>query len=200
MTNTATTDVSAALIQAAVSTMAAKGYHGTSVRDIAAAAGISVGTLYNHFASKHDLLAHIMNRGMDNLLQLTEDAVYHAPARPADRLRAIVGVHVRVHAENPVESLLGNSELRALEPAALALVVSKRDAQQRIFDRVVLDGAAQGVFTTTTPREAARFMVSACTAVATWYRTSGPLSPDQIVMHYQAIALDAVGYRGGDDR
>ena len=184
------------LITAAVTTMAAKGYHGTSVRDIASAAGVAVGSLYNYFGSKHDLLALILDRGMDDLVTSTENALLGAGTDPADRLRAIVGVHVGRHTRSTRESLLGNSELRSLEPAARAVVVTKRDVQQRMFDRVVLDGTERGVFTTRTPVVAARFVVTACTAVATWFRPDGPLTADEITAHYQAIALDAVGYRG----
>ncbi len=57
--------VAATLITAAVATMAAKGYHGTSVRDIASEAGVAVGSLYNYFGSKQELLALILNRGLD---------------------------------------------------------------------------------------------------------------------------------------
>ncbi|EME16507.1 TetR/AcrR family transcriptional regulator [Rhodococcus triatomae] len=186
----------AELITAAVTTMAAKGYHGTSVRDIAAAAGLAVGSLYNHFGSKHDLLALILDRGMDQLVTDTEAVLLNAGGDPADRLRAIVGVHVGRHTRSPRESLLGNSELRSLDPAARAVVVTKRDVQQRIFDRVVADGVVRGVFTTPTPADAARFVVTACTAVATWYRSDGPLTADEIISRYQDIALDAVGHRG----
>ncbi|NLU83596.1 TetR/AcrR family transcriptional regulator [Rhodococcus sp. HNM0569] len=186
----------AALIAAAVETMAAKGYHGTSVRDIASAAGVSVGSLYNYFGSKHDLLALILDRGLDDLVTATEDALLRAGTDPADRLRAIVGVHVGRHTAAPRESLLGNSELRSLTPHARAVVVTKRDVQQRMFDRVVADGARRGAFTTPTPVDAARFVVSACTAVATWYRADGPLGADEVTARYQEIALAAVGYLG----
>jgi len=186
--------IAADIIDTAVRTMAAMGYHGTSVRDIAAAAGVAVGSLYTHFGSKHDLLLLILNRVMDDLITATEDALFHAGELPANRLRAIVGVHVERHANHPLESLLGNTELRSLEPSALELIISKRDTQQRMFDRVVRYGVQAGTFTTENPVDAARFVVSACTAVATWYRPSGPMSTADIVSCYQRIALDAVGY------
>ncbi|MCW0211925.1 MAG: TetR/AcrR family transcriptional regulator [Pseudonocardia sp.] len=184
----------AALISAAVEVMAVHGYHGTSVRDIAAAAGVSPAVLYHHFASKQGLLATVLDRGMDVLVRATEEALYAAPDDPAARLEAIVGVHVRVHLESQRESLLGNSELRALEAGALALVVARRDTQQRMFDRVVRDGCARGVFTTPHPDDASRMITSACTAVAAWYRPGGPLTGDEIVARYQRVALDTVGY------
>jgi AcrR family transcriptional regulator len=185
----------ALLIAAAVEVMAVHGYHGTSVREIAAAAGTSPAVLYHHFPSKQVLLVTMLDRGMDVLIAATEEALDLADDGPADRLRAIVGAHVRSHLEAQRESLVGNSELRSLTPESLALVVAKRDVQRRIFDRVVRDGCRRGVFGTPLPEEAARFITSACTAVAGWYRPGGPLGPAEIVAHHQEMALDTVRYR-----
>ena len=186
----------ARLLSAAVAVMSQRGYHGTSVREIAAAAGTSPGILYHHFGTKEGLLALMLDRGMDLLVSATEEALDLAGDDPADRLRAIVGAHVRMHIESQRESLIGNSELRALDAASLRVVVAKRDLQQRIFDRVVRGGVRQGAFATTAPEDAARFITTACTAVAGWYREGGPLSPPEVVRRYQVVALDAVRSRG----
>lgn len=185
----------ATLLAAAVEVMAAHGYHGASVRDIASAAGTSAAVLYHHFDSKQGLLVTICDRGLDVLVHATEEALDLAGPDPAERLGAIVAAHVRVHMESQRESLIGNSELRALEAPGRALIVAKRDAAQRLFDRVVRDGVRRGAFTTDHPDDAARFVTSAATSVATWYRPGGPLDADEIVRRYRAIALDAVGHR-----
>lgn len=184
-----------AILNAAVQTIAARGYHGTSVRDIATFAGISAGSIYNHFGSKHDLLVTILVRGGVALVEATERALLDAPDEPAARLDAIVRTHVGIHAENPLESYIGNSELRSLDPVALERVIANRDAQQRIFDRVVEQGVRRGVFGTENPTEASRFVVTACTAVAMWFRPGGPATEEQVIARYQAVARDAVGHR-----
>jgi AcrR family transcriptional regulator len=185
----------AALLAAAVEVMGRSGYHGASVRDIASAAGTSPAILYHHFDSKQGLLVTICDRGLDVLVRATEDALDLAGPDPAERLGAIVAAHVRVHMESQRESLIGNSELRALEPPGRALIVAKRDAQQRLFDRVVRDGVRRGAFATEHPDDAARFVTAAATSVATWYRPGGALDADEIVARHRAIALDAVGHR-----
>ncbi|WP_254716361.1 TetR/AcrR family transcriptional regulator [Actinomadura sp. WMMB 499] len=184
-----------AIIMAAVDVMARHGYHGTSVRDLAEAAGVSPGLIYHYFGSKHDLLLTILDRGMDRLVESTEEALFHAGDDPADRLCAIVGQHVLAHTRFRRESLLGNTELRSLTEQARRLIVSKRDTQQRMFDRVVRDGVVRGAFGTPHPKEAARMIVTACTAVATWFWESGPMSPDEVAAVYQRMALDTVGHR-----
>lgn len=184
----------AQIISAAVVAMAANGYHGTSVRDIADLAGVSSAALYHYFKSKHGLLELIMLRSVEHIHARTEAALLAAPANPADRLRAMVGVHVSRHLSAPREAFVANSELRSLEPTARTLITSRRDLQQRLFDQVVQDGVDQKLFSTAYPKEAARALVTMCSAVAGWYNPKGPVSMEDITVRYQDMALDLVGY------
>ena len=183
------------IINAAVVAIAANGYHGTSVRDIADLAGVSSAVLYHYFQSKHGLLQVIMLRGIEDLHATTEAALLGAPADPAERLRAIVGVHVSGHLTFQREAFIGNTELRSLEPEARILITSRRDLQQRFFDHVIEDGSVQGVFHAPYPREASRALVTMCSAVSDWFNPKGPLSREEITTRYQDMALSLVEYR-----
>lgn len=185
----------ASIISAAVVAMAENGYHGTSVRDIADLAGVSSAVLYHYFQSKHGLLQLIMLRGIEELHAVTEAALLGAPANPPDRLRAIVGVHVSGHLTAQREAFIGNTELRSLEPEARNLITSRRDLQQRFFDHVIDDGVAQGLFHAPYPRDAARALVTMCSAVSGWYSPRGSLSREEVTTRYQDMALSLVEYR-----
>ncbi len=50
----------AALIDAGYRLFLSRGYHGTSMRDIAQAAGIALGGIYNHFNTKEDIFLAVM--------------------------------------------------------------------------------------------------------------------------------------------
>jgi AcrR family transcriptional regulator len=182
-----------AILNAALEQFSRQGYGGTSVREIAAGAGISVPGLYHHFASKHEVLLAIMRRVMADLIAATATAVAGAPARPEARLRAAVGSHVRFHAERRAESFVGNSELRSLDEAARREIVGLRDKHQRLFDRVVCEGVEAGVFRVSEPLEASRAIVTMSTAVANWYSPEGELSPQEIADRYCELALALVG-------
>lgn len=56
------------IIDAAAKVFAAKGFHSTTIKDIAREAGIADGTIYNYFDNKHALLIGIFER-MQNQLQ-----------------------------------------------------------------------------------------------------------------------------------
>ncbi|HEU4658004.1 MAG TPA: TetR/AcrR family transcriptional regulator [Capillimicrobium sp.] len=75
-----------AILQAAMEAFASSGYHGTSIDDIASAAGISKALIYEHFSSKRDLHETLIAQQADELFRrLRANA---APDREADeRLR-----------------------------------------------------------------------------------------------------------------
>lgn len=56
------------ILEAAEMVFAAKGFHGATTREIAAAADVSEGTLYNYFASKRDLFAGLLISRTDELI------------------------------------------------------------------------------------------------------------------------------------
>jgi len=183
----------AGILDAALAVMAEHGYHGTSVRDIAERAGVSPAALYHHFASKQQVLATIMERGIKALLERTHAALADAGDEPADRLRALVEVQVLFHLQDQRGTLLGTSELRALEEPVRSRHIAKRQQQQRLFDGVVTEGVERGVFTTPIPLEAARAIVVMSTGVASWFSPRGRMSRAEVVRRYQRLALDMVG-------
>ena len=187
----------AGILDAAIAVMAEHGYHGTSVRDIAERAGVSAAALYHHFASKQQVLVTIMERGIEALLQRTAAALDAAGERSADRLRALVEVQVLFHLSDQRGTLLGTSELRALEEPVRSAHRAKRVRQQKFFDEVVATGVARGEFSTPVPDEAARAIVVMCTGVASWFSPRGSLSRAEVVRRYQQLALDMVGARPG---
>ncbi len=76
------------LLRAAADVFAERGYDGTRVADIAAAAGVSNGALYSHFASKADLLAGALRAHGRHLLA---DMFAADPDRPVLDLLVAVG-------------------------------------------------------------------------------------------------------------
>jgi AcrR family transcriptional regulator len=185
------------IAKAALEAFYRHGYHGTSVRDIAEGAGVTVAALYYHFPSKADVLAHVMTRAMQDSLHGVEEAMASAGADPAAQLPAMVRAHVRYHTQHQVEAFVGNTELRSLDQAARRRVVALRDTEEHLFRSVVDAGIARGRFDPPTPTDAAvRALLAMCTHVAVWYRP-GPLGPDEISEQYVVLALQLLGARRG---
>jgi AcrR family transcriptional regulator len=63
------------LTDAAAELFRRHGYHGVSVNDIAAAAGVTGPAVYRHFRSKQDVLAHVLLSGIDLFGLVTDEAL-----------------------------------------------------------------------------------------------------------------------------
>lgn len=61
-----------AIVQAAIVCFIDKGFHGSSMRDIAQQASVSLGNLYNHFASKEALIAEVASQEQAELQPLLD--------------------------------------------------------------------------------------------------------------------------------
>ena len=70
------------------------GYAKTSMEDVAARAGLAVGTLYNYFRSKDDLLLAIMRREADRLVRIAEGIVADPPDDPVIAIAAMADLFV----------------------------------------------------------------------------------------------------------
>ncbi|SIS22717.1 TetR/AcrR family transcriptional regulator [Williamsia sterculiae] len=183
-------------LAAALAAFAEQGYHGTSVRDIAARANLSVPGLYHHYPSKQSLLQGLLEMTMTDLLARSERAVAAAGNAPVERFGAVVECLLRFHMYRREQAFIGSTEIRSLDDSYRAAYIAHRDRQQRMVDEIIEAGMAEGDFTTAYPKDAGRAVTTMCVSVSTWYKPSGPLDADELVKRYLQIARDAVGYRG----
>ena len=180
------------LLAAAIEAFAAKGFHGTTTRDIAAAAGMSPAALYVHHRSKEELLLLISREGHDRTLALCEAAVA-AGGSSTDQLDRLIEDFVRHHAVNHTSARIVNYEMAALTDEHQAEIAELR----RRIDRVVRDllerGAAAGDFATSDPAMTASALLSLGIDVARWYRDDRGWSPDDVATHYVELARRMAG-------
>jgi AcrR family transcriptional regulator len=181
------------VLSAAIEVMSEKGFHGTSVRDIADRAEMSSGSMYHYFASKQDLLHEILRRGMVAMTALAEAARDAAPPDPVARFDAMVRAHVVLHTQILRESLLTNRDFFSLDADHRGDIVAMRDAYEDLFRNALADGRADGSCRVPYPAETVRAVLAMCSAVANWYRPGGPLTPEQIADRYSALALNMIG-------
>lgn len=183
-----------ALLRVALSLFVEQGYHGASMRDIAARAGVSVSAAYHYFPSKADMLRTIMIRVTEDLIDDLVAARDGAGVDPAAQLDAVARAHVLLHTRRQDESFIGNSELRSLAPADRRKIVALRDRVGQVFKDIVAEGCRRGVFRQPYSAETVRAILTMCTAVAGWYRANGPDRPEVIAGRYGALALRLVGH------
>ncbi|MER5669623.1 TetR family transcriptional regulator [Pseudonocardia alni] len=182
------------VLEAALTVFLRTGYHGASVRDVAAGSGLSVAGIYHHHASKQEMLQRILDRGMEDLLWRCRAAAAHGNDE-VERFCLLVETMALFHTHRREIGFLAASEMRSLDPAAREHMTARRALQQRLVDAEVIAGVASGRMTTPHAREAARAVVTMCKSIAEWYNPAGPFAPGDIAERYVQFALGVVGCR-----
>lgn len=87
---TARRDSKTRLLDAALKVVRTRGYNATRIDDICAEAGVTKGSFFHHFSGKEDLALAAVAHWVEVTGGLFEEAPYHAPVAPLDRLLAYV--------------------------------------------------------------------------------------------------------------
>lgn len=169
------------------------GYEAMSLRALAAAVGVQVGSLYNHIKTKQDLLFFLMRSHMEQLLAERDGcAGVFPPVSPPARLRAFVEFHLGFHLTRKRDISLANFELRSLEAENYAVIVAMRADYERTLTDILTAGRESGDFAAPEPRLAAFGILSMLTGACMWYRPEGRLSKADIIAAYADMATKSV--------
>jgi TetR/AcrR family transcriptional regulator, cholesterol catabolism regulator len=157
-----------------------KGYHATSMRDIAEAVGINKGSLYSYIRSKEDLLIPFFERAMGLLLVEIEAISADPSLTPTERLKRAIKAHILNVAEHHDILTVYLSEWRQLTADSLSTVRGQRERYAALFLAILEDGQRVGEFRPIDARITALGMIGMCNYLFRWYRSDGRLAPEQI--------------------
>jgi len=133
------------ILRAGLGLFAEHGFHGTSIRDIAAEAAVQSASLYAHFPSKEAILAELVLAGHEEHHTRLVTALLETGADPRDRLAALVRAHVQAHTDYPMLAVVANSEMHALSATAAAPAAAVRRQSEALLAEVLAMGHQQGV-------------------------------------------------------
>jgi AcrR family transcriptional regulator len=176
-----------------------KGYHATSMQDIAAAVGLYKGSLYHYIGSKEELLARVFERGMGSLLDEVESIAADKSLAASRQLRLILRAHVAAVADNREALTVYLHEFRALAGEGLEHVREQRERYRRVLESVVERGVRSGEFDRTDVAIATLGVLGMCNWIVQWYRPGGRLGPGQIADHFAELLLRGL-YSGPSTR
>ena len=102
------------ILEIAVGLFASRGYHGVSMDDIGAAAGVTGPALYHHFAGKEAMLVAALNPVSEGLLHGGRERVARHPEDARAALTDLIEFHVEFALANPAVIALHLHELDRL--------------------------------------------------------------------------------------
>ncbi|MCD4686277.1 MAG: TetR/AcrR family transcriptional regulator [Anaerolineae bacterium] len=181
------------IIRAAALVFHRKGYHGSTMAEIAAEVNLTAGSLYHHFPSKQDLLVAVLDAGMAQITAEVQTLV-GLDGPPADVLRQIVHLHVRSIIENVNIAAAMIFEGRALldVPDVRDPVIRQRDQLEGLYRGVIEAGIAAGEFRKVDVGVFVKSLFGALNWVSVWYRAGGRLSCAAIADELAGMFLAAL--------
>lgn len=182
------------ILAAALEQFREHGYHGTTVRDVAGRAGVSLPMIYYRFENKQGLLVALLEGAMSEVLQRARLADAEAEGRVLERFANVIECVV-LHMTHRTATAGLDSELRYLEPANRKKYAALRKELEELLLEIVEEGVTQGLFEVDRAPDTSRALLGMCQAVTGWYHADGPLTPAEIADRYVAISLRTVGAR-----
>lgn len=134
------------VLKAAAKLFRDQGYVATTLRQIADAAGIQAGSIYYHFRSKDEILAQILDVGIDKVRQSVEEELSKLP--PTASARQKIGAAIQGHLRGLLEhGDFTSASIRTygqLPPELKRSNQSRRTSYSRFWDELLAEAAARG--------------------------------------------------------
>lgn len=179
------------LTREAARLFAEKGYHGTSIGDIAEAMGVQKGSVYAHITSKQDLLWEIASDGATAFHGALDAVPEDAPA--VERLRFALRGHLRVVGEQVDIATVFTREWRYLDEERREQFVAERRRYEERIRELFRDGRDHGELRSDLDEAAAALLfLSAANWAYTWLQPGR--DTDELADRFFRLLVD--GMRG----
>jgi AcrR family transcriptional regulator len=166
------------ILQSALRAFRERGYHATTLDDIAVRLGLRKTALYHYFPDKEAILYACHLESLSQLEHLVGEARARF-TRPAEQLAHLIREHVRVMTDTLQGSPLA-FEVTALSPDHQREIIHGRDAYERALRETIDQGIRAGDFRPTDPKLAAFAILGAINWIARWYQPDGPFEAEEL--------------------
>ena len=166
------------LLREAAASFNRRGYHGTSLAEIAKKLGVTKAALYTYVPSKEELLYFCHDSAMDTAIE----SLHKARESGGTGLQKLSATLL-----NYLEMMLGEEggyvvllEENAMKPTHVRAIVKRRDQFEQGLREFVVEGIADGSIVRCDPKLAIFMMLGALNWSRKWYRPNGSWSGAQI--------------------
>ena len=158
-----------------------KGYHSTSMRDIAEACHCKAANIYNYFAGKEDILFEVIRditeRAVASIRHLDEDEV----TNPVEQMRSLIKSHFAMLVRMRRSSvLISDTGLKDLSAEHRKVVIQLRDVYDGIMRKVIRRGLESGHFAVRDEKVVAYLISSVILRSTIWFSPKGRLPADEV--------------------
>ena len=167
-----------AVILAAARAFAARGYHNTSLDDLAATLNVTKPTIYSYVDSKEELLFECFRQGVDQILAGFREAETRG-GTARDRLMTVAR-HYAIAVTGDFGWCMVRLEEEDLEKSFSAKIKTLKSEVDQGLRKLIRQGVADGSIHASDPKMAAFALAGALNWIAHWHRANDTLSPEEI--------------------
>jgi AcrR family transcriptional regulator len=160
------------ILHAALRAFRDRGYHATTLDDIAERVGVRKTALYYYFPDKEAILYACHRESLGELDRIVRET--KRLRSPSERLRHVIHEHVRVMTDTLEGSPLA-FEVTAFSPRRQDEIIAARDRYERELRRIIDQGIRRGAFRKVDSKVATFAILGAINWIARWYRPEGRL-------------------------
>lgn len=183
------------ILTAAAQIIGQKGFHATSMQDIAQAVNLQKGSLYHHVNSKQEILVELLDQALDLLIErMNEVLVLDIPVDQKLRKAVTAYFNTLVNQRNLASVLL--LEHRSLDPEYHSRHIPRRDRYEHLWRDLINQGVDEGVFCCIDPSMAAKAVLGVINWTITWYRKDGSLTVEEIADQFADLFLYGLTKQG----
>lgn len=167
------------LIEVALKLFRENGFHGTSMRDIAAGLKVEATSLYNHIASKEEIL-HQTCFGLGYQMLHAMDEVNDLYFNAKEKLSWAVLNHIELLTNDLDAGYVFVHEWRNLTEPSKSEFIELRKQYEKQFLQIIENGETEGMFNETDKKFAVLTILASLNWVVEWYKPIGNKTPKQI--------------------
>lgn len=179
-----------AVLQAAAQLFNERGFHATSLDDIAARLNVTKPTLYYYIKNKDEILLQCVRQGLDMMLEGIE-ASRAAGGKAIDQLMTCMQVYARIVTMDFGMCLIRVGD-EQVPPESRKELRRLKSAIDQEFRRLVAEGVAEGSIQPCDPKITAFVIAGALSWIGRWYQPGGEYTAEQVAQQCIATLCDGV--------
>lgn len=180
-----------AILAAAAKIFNERGYHLTSMADVAEALGVSKPFLYYYLKDKEDILYQCSRVATEQLHHLL-DEVRQADVNGWERLQMLFRRYADVMTTDFGICLIRSTAPGNMKPQTRDQLWTGRRRLNREVERIIAQGIADGSIRSCDPKTLSFLMFGAFNWMAFWFRTEGPQRSETIAAYFLDILARGV--------
>lgn len=184
-----------AIHEAGIELIYQNGFEAVSLRQLAGAVGIQAGSLYNHIASKQDLLFKLIHSIVLELNEQLEEEL-EGIDDPHEAMQVFIRYHITWYTARKKQVFIGNMELRSLKGENYTRIVALRRRYELTLVDILDRGIAKGLWQQEDTRVTARALIAMLSGVCVWYDPDGPYSIEDLVKIYTGLVFKGIDEQG----